>query len=412
MTKQKAILQFNIKKQILTILSLICFASSTKAQTLKEWKHIVVPQFDKMSKEHPLVGASLCLIQDGRIKDLHVKGYQDRGQKIKNTKESIVSWGSITKTFTAVAIMQLRDRGKLKLNDPLVKYIPEIRWVRTDSIGINIEEITIRHLLTHTSGLSLDSKKWHYYDDFTDLAHRPIRWKQISAILPYAKVVRKPGVKHVYSNFAFILLGRVVENIEREAYTAYIYKNILMPLRMNSAHFGTSPPHLRHLKSLSYRKNKKDSTYKVFDMDIHNYGIGNSAGGLYASLIDISKYLNFLTGSSNKTVQRIHNKILKPETLDEMLLGQLKIYAAQGYESWIGLGFFFNKYQGRVLNMHSGGQYGFESYIYFNRNKKIATAIIINTRTPSISYKQAIIAKTNVSAQFFLGWSPPTKKKR
>jgi len=383
----------------------------TAAQTLKQWRKVVVPHFVKVTKEFPNTGLSMCLIQDGKITDMRTRGYRDREQKLPNTPKTIVSWGSITKTFTTVAIMQLRDRGKLKLDDPLVKHIPEIRWVRTDSIGIDIEEITIKHLLTHTSGITLDSKKWHYYDDFTDLAHRPIRWQQVSAILPYARVTRKPGVKHVYSNFAFVLLGRVIENVEREAYTAYIYKNIFMPLEMNTAHFGMSPPHIRHLKSLSYRQDKGDSTYTVFNMDIHNYGIGNSAGGLYASIVDMAKYIGFLAGTNNKTLQKKYNLILKESTLQEIFSGKAMIISNKGFESWIGLGVFQYKYKGKTLNMHSGAQYGFISYIYFDRDRQIGTCLIFNTRDKKISRMQAFIAETYTSAQFLLGWEPPKKRK-
>lgn len=393
----------------LFIVLITLFSWQSYAQSLKEWKKIVVPEFEKVAKTYPKAGISMCLIQDGKITDMRTQGYRDRKQKLPNTPETIVNWGSITKTFTAVAIMQLRDRGKLKLDDPLVKYIPEIRWVRTDSIGIDIEEITVKHLLTHTSGITVTDKQWHYYDGSTAPAHRPLRWKQVSAILPYVKVTRRPGVKHRYSNLAFILLGRVIENIQREPYTAYIYKNIFMPLGMNSAHFGVSPPHLQHLKSLSYRQDKGDSTYKVFNTDIHNYGIGNPTGGLHASILDMSKYVSFLAGTSDVKLQEKYNLVLKGNTLKEMFSGKTKILANKGFESWIGLGMFQYKYRGKVNNNHSGAQYGFISYIHFDRNRQIGTCIVFNTRDKVISRKQAFIAGTYTGAQFLLGWMPKKK---
>jgi len=381
-----------------------------KQALLKTWKKTVVPEFEKVAKAYPKAGLSICLIQDGKVSDMRTKGYRDKARKLPNTPETIVNWGSITKTFTAIAIMQLRDRGKLKLGDPVVKYIPEVRWIRTDSIGVDVEEITIKHLLTHTSGITLTDRKWHYYDDFNDLAHRPIKWEQISAILPYIKVKRRPGVKHVYSNFAFVLLGRVIENIEREAYTAYIYKNILMPLEMNTAHFGTSPPHLKYRKSLSYHKKDKDSTHVVFNMDIHNYGVGNPTGGLCASIEDMTKYTKFLAGTTNRKLQLKYDLVLKPSTLDEMFTCKHQILSRKDFKYCIGLGMFLYEYKKKPLNTHSGAQYGFISYLYFSREQKAGAFIIFNTRDEDITIKEARLGETTISMRHFLGWVPKKKK--
>src|SRR5687767_1230832 len=96
-------------------------------------------------KREGIHGASLAFIKDGRIEAIETAGYADAAAKTPVTRETIYHWASITKTFTAVAIMQLRDQGKLTLDDPIVDYVPELALVHNPH-G-KMRDITIRHLL-------------------------------------------------------------------------------------------------------------------------------------------------------------------------------------------------------------------------------------------------------------------------
>ncbi|EAY25625.1 beta-lactamase [Microscilla marina ATCC 23134] len=391
---------------------MVYLISVTQAQTLKEWKRTVVPEFKKLAKEHSWVGASLCLTQNGQVVDFRTAGYMDRENKRLNTKRTIFNWGSITKTITAVCIMRLRDENKLKLEDPVTKHIPEFRWLRSDSIGVDIETVTIKHLLTHTSGIDL-RKNWVFYNDFADKHHRPLRWKQIAAILPYCKLKRIPGSKFEYSNFGFILLGRVVENVMREPYTSYVYKNIFMPLGMNTAHFGISPPHIKALRSISYYQSGKDATIKRAErIKHHNYGIGNPVGGLYASIDDMTKYIMFLAGTSDAKLQQKYNLVLKNETIGEMIKGEVYLRKPRDFHSKIGLGIYSTEYKGQKVNYHDGVQFGFLSFMFLDRKDNVGVLMVTNTQTRKILRQFYRTAQSPINGQFFLRWTPSAKKKK
>lgn len=98
-----------------------------------------------------LVGASLVIVREGTVAAEEYVGYQDNATKRPVDRDTIYHWASITKTFTGITIMQLRDRGLLALDDPAVKYLPEIRQIH-NPFG-DVSQITIRRLMSHSAGL-------------------------------------------------------------------------------------------------------------------------------------------------------------------------------------------------------------------------------------------------------------------
>lgn len=149
------------------------------------------------------------------------------------TNETIYHWASITKTFTGIAIMQLRDRGLLSLDDPVVKFVPELRFAH-NPFG-DISQVKVRHLMSHSAGFRAGTwpwggdKPWHPFE--------PTSWEQLVAMLPYTDVQFAPGSKYSYSNPGVIFLGRTIEQISGDDYEVYVTKNILMPLGMRSSFF-------------------------------------------------------------------------------------------------------------------------------------------------------------------------------
>src|SRR6059036_1114538 len=102
-----------------------------------------------------IVGSSLMFVKDGAVAAKAFEGHQDLATKRSVDEKTIFHWASITKTFTGVAIMQLRDRGLLSLDDPAIKYVPELREVH-NPYG-DMSQVTIRHLLTHRAGFRATS---------------------------------------------------------------------------------------------------------------------------------------------------------------------------------------------------------------------------------------------------------------
>ena len=132
--------------------------------------------------------------QNGEILGQSFYGMADIDQLRSVNKKTIYHWASITKTFTAIAIMQLRDRGLLKLEDPIVNYIPELREVY-NPYG-NIDQITLRHLITHSSGFR--NSTWPWGGDKEWHPHEPKNWSQVVAMFPYTEILFEPGSQHSY----------------------------------------------------------------------------------------------------------------------------------------------------------------------------------------------------------------------
>ncbi|MFL5530620.1 MAG: serine hydrolase domain-containing protein, partial [Gemmatimonadales bacterium] len=165
--------------------------------------------FDAFAQGDSVVGASTLFLGDGKITAHHEYGWADREQKQRVEERTIFHWASITKTLTAIAIMQLRDRGKLSLDDKMTRYVPELRQVH-NSFG-SMDEITIRMLLSHSSGFQ--DPTWPYKRGLPWEPFEPTRWEQLVSMMPYQEIIFRPGSRFGYSNPAFIYLARIIEQL-------------------------------------------------------------------------------------------------------------------------------------------------------------------------------------------------------
>ena len=148
--------------------------------------------------------------------------------------ETTYNWASITKTMTAIAVLQLRDRGQLSLDDPAVKYVPELRQVH-DAFG-PIDAVTIRQLLTHSAGFRNPHGRGTATTHQLRLATlRANQWTQVAAMLPYTHIAFAPGTRWSYSNLGYVFLGQIIERISGDDFEVYIDKNILKPLGHDAA---------------------------------------------------------------------------------------------------------------------------------------------------------------------------------
>lgn len=164
------------------------------------------------------------------------------------TERTIYHFGSITKTLTAIAVMQLRDRGRLTLEDRVTSYIPELRRVH-NAFG-SMDDITIRMLLSHTAGFQ--NPTWPYKKGKPWEPFEPTTWEQLVAMMPYQEVSFKPGSRFSYSNPAFIYLGRIIEALTGDPWETYIQKNIFAPLNLTRSYFGNTPYYLAADRSHNY----------------------------------------------------------------------------------------------------------------------------------------------------------------
>jgi CubicO group peptidase (beta-lactamase class C family) len=184
-----------------------------------------------------VVGASALLLRDGRVIAHQEEGYADRDLRQRTDERTIYHYASITKTLTAIAIMQLRDRHRLSLDDRVTTWIPELRQVH-DPFG-SMDAITIRMLLSHTAGFQ--DPTWPYQAGKPWEPFEPTHWEQLVAMMPYQEVAFPPGSRFGYSNPAFIYLARIIEAVTGDPYPTYIQKNIWTPLGLTRSYFGATP---------------------------------------------------------------------------------------------------------------------------------------------------------------------------
>lgn len=363
-----------IKTSLAICLSVIAAAGLFAQAPPSGWSSFVAAYTEALP-QHAIVGSSVAFVESGAITARQHYGLRDAAGNLPVTNDTIFHWASITKTFNAIGILQLRDRGLISLDDPIVKYVPELRKVHNPyAAQTKTEAITLRQLLSHSAGFRAGT--FPFGDDAPWQPFEPPSWEQLAAMMPYTQLDFAPGTKYSYSNPGYVYLGRVIEDVMQEPFETYIDKEILRPLGMTRAFFDRAPSFLRDQKSHSYFVDDKGRTEARFDFDT---GITVMNGGLNAPVDDLAKYISMLAGSTDAATQARYDRIIKRATLEEMW--QPVVPVSPGVS--MGLGFFLEDHGGRRFIAHSGGQNGFISHFWLDRASHKAAIIAFNTQTES-----------------------------
>jgi CubicO group peptidase (beta-lactamase class C family) len=319
--------------------------------------------FYRSGLEHNgIVGSTLVLVDNGLVVLNQPYGEQSLTPSQPVDEQTTYHWASVTKTFTGIAIMQLRDRGLLSLDDPLVKYIPELNDVH-DPYG-PISAITIREAMSHSNGFRDATWPWHVgpWEPY-----EPTQWSQIVAMLPYTSVDFPPGSRYRYSNLAVVFLGEIIARLSGDSFEVYMLKNVLGPLGMTHSYYDRSPATLLPYRSHSWDRKDGKLTEDPFDFDT---GITRANGGLNAPLPDMVRYLRFLLG--DPAHQAEYDRILKRSSLEEMWRPILLVTpdddfpSRPGAKDEVAASFFIHTDRDVRLIGHPGWQNGFRSQINFD----------------------------------------------
>lgn len=320
--------------------------------------------------EQGMIGSSLVFVHEGSIIARLNYGLADAEEGRLVDERTIFHWGSITKTFTGIAIMQLRDRGLLSIDDPLINYIPELKEVH-NPYG-SMSDITIRQVMSHTAGFRAPT--WPWGGDKPWHPHEPTRWEQLVAMLPYTEILFEPGSTYSYSNPAIIFLGRIIESLSGDDYEVYIDKNILKPLDMYATYFDHTPYHLLKHRSNNYHIVDGKLVANGLDFDT---GITTSNSGLNSPLSDMAKYLSFLTSDPER--QKEYDAILRRASLEEMWQVQKNIDSNESTTNSIGLVFFVVHHNNMRFIGHTGSQKAFISFFYIHPESRSGCIAAFNT---------------------------------
>jgi CubicO group peptidase (beta-lactamase class C family) len=227
-------------------------------------------------REH-IPGAAWGVILDGRLVHVGTTGARELATKSPVTADTVFRIASMTKSFTAMAILKLRDEGRLALDDPAERYVPELKGLIYPTA--DAPRLTIRHLLSHATGFPEDNPWGDQQlaateDEFSAMMRRGI---------PFANA---PGVAYEYSNYGFAILGRIVTNVAQMPYRDYITRHVLRPLEMNATTLEpTSVPADRLAHGYRWEDEQWKEEPQLAD------GAFGAMGGMLTSLNDLARYV-------------------------------------------------------------------------------------------------------------------------
>ena len=304
-------------------------------------------------------GATFSLVQNGEIFLAKGYGYANLEQQIPVvTDRTLFRVGSISKLFTATAIMQLVEKGLLSLDDDVNKYLTNFQL--EDNYP---QPVTIANLLTHTAGLDerliglfgLDANK---IEPLGELLAK----KMPARVLP-------PGKAMSYSNCGYALLGYIVESVTSIPFTQYVDENILQPLSMYHSSFA-QPPHLAADLSVGYQYRQKKEIYQALPFQ---YVSISPAGSLSATAKDMAKFaLAHLQYGKYKS-----SRILQEDTAKQM---QQQQFTHDPCLPGIGWGFMESSYSKQQAIGHAGSLPGFVSLLYLLPSHNLGFFVSDNSR--------------------------------
>lgn len=308
-------------------------------------------RFTMRQKHQP--GLAAGIVYDGELLWGKGFGYADVEAKTPVTLDTRFRIASISKTFTAVAILKMRDAGALSLDDPVAKYLD---WFELRYEGA--PEITIRNLLTHTSGLPRDS-------------HNPMwtecdapEWDEFVHELKSRPPTRPPYDKFAYSNVGYSLLGGIIEAVSGQSWADYLQRNIVDPLGMTETR--PVPQSNDPLLATGYSQLDDDYQRKAMPFFLMN---GFEASANFASSInDLVKYAAF-------HLTEEENAVLSPHSLRDMhRIHWLEPTWSSGY----GLGSMQYKLEDWSISGHGGGYPGYLTGFTLCREQSTALIVLTN----------------------------------
>jgi CubicO group peptidase (beta-lactamase class C family) len=254
--------------------------------------------------------------------------------------------GSITKTFTATAVMQLRDEGRLDLDDRLEQHLTPV------ANGTP----TIRRLLCHLSGLQREAGEMFVTGD------SPTE-KQLIEAMRSAEFVLAPGEAHHYSNFAFAMLGRLVAHLSGERYSDYVDDRIIRPLGLDRTTWTPHEPYAAGYLVDDYAR----TVWLEPELDL---GATAPAGQLWSTVDDLGRWATFLARGADG--------VLAAATLEQMCFPQVMYYPDNWMLAW-GLGLMLFNHEGTIYAGHGGAMPGHLSGVYVDRKTEIGAAAVTNS---------------------------------
>jgi CubicO group peptidase (beta-lactamase class C family) len=304
-------------------------------------------------------GAAVALVQDGKVIFSRCYGYADTQKKVPITEDTYFMVGSLTKSFTALAVLKLIEHGKIDLHADIKTYIPDFS-IKNLYGGETL--ITVNHLLTHTSGLMID-----YYVHLT--GGKKQSDADLLSQLGKEYLCFKPGSASKYSNIGYRLLGMMIEQVTGERFENYLEKQIFKPLGLNQSSFDYTDDMAGHM---SKGHNGETEMSRLDNED-------KPASGLFSTLKDLTIFLKFLSSSSTPSIEGINNN----QIIDSIIKNaNPAIDTFYDNKNIYSSGWYLNSYQFKGIHTvlsGSGNINGFSTAITYLPEERLGIVILTNS---------------------------------
>lgn len=331
-----------------------------------------------------LPGVVVGLVSDQQLVWAKGFGFADVKAKIPMSPETKFRMASHSKLFTAIAIMQLREEGKLHLDDPVEKYLP---WFKAAPAGDDDGQITIEQLLSHSSGLQREAgDHWVSFEFPTE--------EQLKRLYADRKAAFAPSVRWKYSNLAYSVAGMVIEQVSGQKWAAYVDRNIFQPLAMTSSSVDKNVTGL----TVPYGRRMPDGTRETLPF-VDARGMA-AATGVTSTLADMARFVsaNFRRGPRGGA------QVVSSGSWREMHRVRS---VEENWTSGSGLGYDISRINNRTWTGHGGGYPGNTTQTLIQLDDKVGVIVLTNTNdsNPGDIARQ-LIATVGVAVAKVTGQKP------
>jgi len=293
-------------------------------------------------------GASVVVIHDGEVAYMHSYGLADVEKHTRSTPNTDYRLASLTKQFTATAIMLLVQDGKLRYDDRVIDILPGFPPYGRD--------ITVRHLLTHTSGL------WAYEDFVPDTATVQVKDRDVLALISRAdSTYFPPGSDFRYSNSGYAVLALIVERVSGETFARFLHDRIFAPLGMNGS--VAYEKGISTVPNRAYGYTERGGSFVRTDQSSTSAVLGD--GGIYASVADLVRWDHALEG---------HTLV----SAAARRLSWTPFVLSDGEPTHYGFGWFVDTDRGRTRLTHNGETRGFTNAIIRYPDERLSVIVLTN----------------------------------
>lgn len=340
------------------------------ADFVKTYSDFFQNQFDSLHS----VGGAMTIVYKGQVVFCKPYGVKKIGTQDSVDVHTRFRLASVSKGFAGVLAAKMAERGAISLDTPIISYLPSLHL----SQSYNQEHVTLRHVLSHTSGLI-----GYSFDTYVESG---LSYNQIYQKLYVAKINAKPGEQYAYQNVMFSLLDTVLQLQTGMTYKNLVSEFIFNPLKMNDASIGFAG--FVNSKNYAYPHkmiSAKTLTYKVCPLNDRYYQTAPAAG-VNASISDLSQWLRTIQGYSPEVISpRVISEIGSPYI--KVLPAKSKFWGPKLEERNYGLGWRVLTYDGDKILYHGGYVQGYRAEVVVWPAKQIAMAMLLNS--PNILAQKA-----------------------